>query len=589
MKMKRRLTLRFILHSAIAGLSVLLITAVTVFWVLQQLAEVHLSDNFAEFGLEQLMETSVLGEDGITFDPKLLAQVKHNNGWLQSLDESGRVERSYNTPADVPGQYLPGELMAYWRMEEEFPYEIYLWIQEKHGRMYTLLYGEPKVIQPLLQEVSRVDSSYTDGRLKLPEGTESRIKALGGYVQLLDGEGRELASLFRPESVPAAYHVQELALRSEYTERYGYRMLFTYDKETGRTWLIGLQAAMNRASSQDTFVSAEMRIVLTGIAGMLAAILLVFALQSFLNAHRFGAPMLHMLDWLDSLGRRSYEEPADRKGRPHSRQRSGRWKRRYHTFADVLLSVEKLSGILRRDEELHRETETLREEWITGITHDLKTPLSSIKGYAHLLAEENYEWSTEEVRKFSGIMLEKSAHMDALISDLAMTYRLKSGIQAPYTEAVEMNTWLKGALDQAAANPVYGENRIIYQPADKEITVRFYPPWMERVVGNLTANALLHNAPETKLTVALIAQENGGMAVIFRDNGQGMDDHTAVNLFERYYRGGNTASTTKGTGLGMAISKGLVEAMGGAITVVSAPGEGTEIRLVWNNPALGSG
>lgn len=102
MKMKRRLTLRFILHSAIAGLSVLLITAVTVFWVLQQLAEVNLSDNFAEFGLEQLMESSVLGEDGIIFDPKLLAQVKHNNGWLQSLDGSGRVEKSYNTPAGRP-------------------------------------------------------------------------------------------------------------------------------------------------------------------------------------------------------------------------------------------------------------------------------------------------------------------------------------------------------------------------------------------------------------------------------------------------------------------------------------------------------
>lgn len=583
MKLKRRLTFRFVLHSAIAGLSVLLIAAVTVFWVLGRLAEENFSDNFASFGLEQLVESSKLGKDGITFDPELLAQVKVNNGWLQSLDESGKVEKSYNTPSDVPGQYLPGELMAYWRMEQEFPYEIYLWIQEKHGRMYTLLYGEPKVMEPLLQEVAGGRSSYTDGRLKLPEGTEARIEALGGYVQLLNPDGSELASINRPDSVPAAYTVQELALRSEYAERYGYRMMFTYDQDTSRTWVAGLPSGMNRTPSEDSFISAEMRIVLTGIAGMLAAILLVFALLSFLNAHRFGAPMLHMLDWLNSLGRRAYEEPTDRKGRPRSRQPSGRWKRRYHTFADVLLSVEKLSGILLRDEQLQRETEALREEWITGITHDLKTPLSSIKGYAHLLAEETYEWSAEEVRRFSGIMLEKSAHMDVLISDLAMTYRLKSGILVPHTEIVEMNAWLAGALEQAAANPEYGENRMIYRPAEREITLQIYPPWMERVVGNLTANALLHNSPDTVLTVSLVAKEDGGVAVIFRDDGQGMDDHTAENLFERYYRGGDTASTTNGTGLGMAISKGLVEAMGGTITVVSAPGEGTEITLNWNN------
>ncbi|WP_249901303.1 HAMP domain-containing sensor histidine kinase [Paenibacillus sp. PK3_47] len=580
--MKRRLTLRFVLHSAIAGFSVLLIAAVTVFWVLERLAEVNFSDNFASFGLEQLVESSELREDGIRFDPELLNQVKQNHGWLQSLDESGSVEQSYNTPADVPQQYLPGELMAYWRMELDFPYEIYLWMQEKHGRMYTLLYGEPKVIEPLLKEAAAGPFSYEGGRLKLPEGTGSRVKALGGYVQLLDPQGHELASLYRPDTVPAVYTVQELALRTVYTERYGYRMLFRYDEATSLTWVVGLPSGANRTSSEQSFISAEMRIVLTGIAGMLAAILLVFALLAFLNAHRFGAPMLHMLDWLDSLGRRAYAEPADRKGRPRSRQQSGRWKRRYHTFADVLLSVEKLSGILRRDEELRRETETLREEWITGITHDLKTPLSSIKGYAHLLAEETYDWSAEEVRKFSGIMLEKSAHMDLLISDLAMTYRLKSGIRAPHLEAVEMNAWLAGALEQAAANPGYGENRIICQPADKEIILQIYPPWMERVVGNLTANALLHNSPDTRLTVTLAMQDNGGIAIIFRDNGQGMDEHTAANLFERYYRGGDTASTANGTGLGMAISKGLVEAMGGTINVVSAPGEGTEIILGWN-------
>lgn len=582
MRMKRRLTLRFVLHSAIAGLVVLLIAAITVFWVLMRLSEISLSDNFASVGLERLVESSEFGADGMIFDAKLLEQVKHNNGWLQSLDESGVVEKSYNTPADVPAQYHPGELAAYWKQQLDFPYDVYLWIQEKQGRLYTLLYGVPKVLEPLLQAVSEESSSYAAGGLLLPVKTVSQVQALGGYVQLLNPEGREVAAFNRPDTVPAHYTVQELALRSMYAERYDYRIAFDYDEETGQTWVVGLPNEAASPSGQDSIISAEMRIVLTGIAGMLWATLLIFALLSFLNAHRFGAPMFHMLAWLDSLGRGAYDEPVDRKGRPRSRLNSGKWRRRYATFADVMLSMDQLSGILRRDEERRRQTESLREEWISGITHDLKTPLSSIKGYSHLLAEDTYDWSSEEVRKFSAIMLEKSAHMDTLISDLAMTYRLRSGIHVPQTGLVEMRAWLGNALEQAAANPEYGEGRILYHPPAEEITASIYQPWMERVVGNLTANALLHNSPDTQLTVTLSAKEGGGMVIRFHDNGQGMDEQAMDNLFERYYRGGDTASTTSGSGLGMAISKGLVEAMGGQITVSSVLGQGTEIRLSWD-------
>lgn len=585
MKMKRRLTLRFVLHSAIAGLVVLLIAAITVMWVLLRLSEISLTDNFVSVGLERLIESSEFGADGIIFDPKLLEQVKQNKGWLQSLDENGKVEKSYNTPSDVPEQYNPGELAAYWQQKQSFPYDVYLWIQEKHGKMYTLLYGVPEVLKPLLQAVSEEPFSYAEGRLLLSAKTESRIQGLGGYVQLLNPEGSEVAAFNRPDSAPAKYTVQELALRSKYAGRYGYRMAFDYNEDTGQTWVVSLPNDAAKSPDKAPLISAEMRIVLTGIAGMLGATLLIFALLSFLNARRFGAPMFHMLAWLDLLGQGAYDEPVDRKGRPRSRLKSGKWKRRYSIFADVMLSLDQLTGILRRDEERRRRTETLREEWITGITHDLKTPLSSIKGYAHLLAEDTYDWSSEEVRKFSAIMLEKSAHMDTLISDLAITYRLRSGIHVPQTEAVEMRAWLGNALKQAAANPEYGEGRIIYQSPDTEITARIYRPWMERVVGNLTANALLHNSSDTQLTVMLGAMDTGGLVIIFRDNGQGMDEQTAENLFERYYRGGDTASTTNGSGLGMAISKGLVEAMGGQITVSSAPGKGTEIRLIWDGLA----
>jgi two-component system OmpR family sensor kinase len=114
----------------------------------------------------------------------------------------------------------------------------------------------------------------------------------------------------------------------------------------------------------------------------------------------------------------------------------------------------------------------------------------------------------EEVRKFSSSMLDKSAHMDMLINDLAMTYRLKTGVRPPEAEEVDLNRGLRGALEQAAANPEYGRERIVFNESHTAVVVNLYTPWLEWVVNNLTANSLLHNPPDTVLTVSIWADED---------------------------------------------------------------------------------
>ncbi|WP_340009298.1 HAMP domain-containing sensor histidine kinase [Paenibacillus sp. FSL K6-0276] len=583
MNIKRRLTLKFVLQLAITGVLVLSISAVTLTWILLRFLDISLTRDFANVGLEQLMESSKIDENGIQFSPSLLEQVKKNKGWLQSLNEDGLVESAYNTPNDVPKQYGPGELVAYWTGAQPFPYHLALWIQEKEGKQFTLVYGAPNILDPLLKKVS--EASFTDakGEPVLPEDLEKEIKDAQTFVQLIDSSGKEMLSYNRPNMIPTEYSVQELALRTMYSDRYGYHVLSSFDKESGHTWIIGEPNIKGTDPGKTVRVPEEVKVVIVGSSAMLIALLIAFVLLSLWQAHRFGAPMLHMLVWLDSIGNAIYTEPTDRKGLRRSRTAALKWRRRYRVFADVMVSIEKLSATLKRDQIMREETESLREEWIAGVTHDLKTPLSSITGYAHLLTEPSYDWSKEEVRKFTTTMLDKSAHMDMLISDLAMTYRLKSGIKPPETMEVELNAWLKQALDQAAANPSYGKQRIVFQPAQTAVRAQLYTPWLERVVNNLTANALLHNPPDTKLTVSLIHKDrDSGFIIQFADDGDGMDEETMIRLFERYYRGTDTASTSNGSGLGMAISKGLIECMGGQIIVESHVGKGTVIKLIWS-------
>lgn len=583
MNMKRRLALQFTAQLAITGIIVLLIAAICLIWVFRQLNEISFSRDFASVGLERLVESSQLGPDGIRFDPELLEKVKQNNGWIQSLAENGQVEHSYNTPADVPKYYAPGELIDYWMKKKEFPYHLYLWIQEKDGKLFTLIYGVHDELAPLLNSVLTHAKINLAGELELPENIASKITEQNGYVQLLDSQGRELASYNKPSTNASHYTIPELALRTMYSERYGMELSSVYDEETGRTWLISLPNQLGRNTGEGMLLSPEGKVLFIGISSLIIALIIVFIVQSLWNAHRFGGPMLHMLSWLDSLGKADYKEPVDRNGIARSRTKSGGWRSRYRVFMDIMLSTNKLSDTLKRDQELRMKNNSLREEWITGITHDMKTPLSSIKGYAHMLSEERYEWTAEQVRAFSQIMLEKSAHMDELINDLALTYRMNADVKPPKGDQLELNQWLQEVLKQAADTPPFDKSRMRFERAETDIIVVMHAPWLKRVVMNLAANALLHNPPDTILTISILAGEDGkGMGINFSDNGNGMDAYTADRLFDRYYRGTDTSSSIDGSGLGMAISKGLVESMGGQILVETSLGKGTTIRLIWD-------
>ncbi|GKU76183.1 HAMP domain-containing sensor histidine kinase [Paenibacillus sp. L3-i20] len=585
MNMKHRLTIRFILQLALAGVVTLLLGLISFFWIMTKLSDIDSSRIFPspELGVK-IIESSTVTKEGIQYDAELLKQVKQNNGWLQSLDEDGKVVQSFNTPSDVPKSYLPGQFVSYFTKKNSFPYHVYFWVKERDGQIFSIVYGVRDELGTLLTKVATEGSVSSKEGLKLPAGVAEQVKALGGYIQLLDSNGMELASFNKPDSVVNNYTLQDLSLRVVYQEQYGFRIDSSYNEETGLTWLVALPYSNGSNDGKGTQMKEETKVLLIGIGSTFLALMVIFILLSLWNAHRFGGPMLHMLAWLDSLGKSNYEEPRDRKGITRSRTRKGRWRSRYRVFSDVMDSIQTLSATLLRDDELRKQNNNYREEWISGITHDLKTPLSSIKGYAHMLSEDNYEWSPKEVRKFSRIMLEKSAHMDSLINDLAMTYRLSAGVEAPKGDRIELNDWLRSSLEQVAMNPSFDRSRILFVPANKDVMVQLYTPWLERVVMNIVANALLHNPPQTLLTVSLLEpMDQKGMTITFSDNGKGMDELSASRLFDRYYRGTDTSSMLEGSGLGMAISRGLVEAMGGEITVDTALGKGTTIRLIWSS------
>lgn len=579
MSIRRKLMTRFIGMLTGTVILIILLGAIATIWVLHKVNEVNLVDDFANNGLDQLINTAeIMPDNTIRYDPALLKQVDKNQGWLQVLDEKGHVIDDYHVPSDVPNHYKPGELIAYWQGDKPFPYQLAMLIREKDGKSFTLLYGERNAAQSLLDEV-RPKLSYESGKLTVKPAEQEAIRKADGYIQILNPYGKEIDSYNKPDvGVPSQYSIQDLVLQVRYPNRSGISVATWYDNQNETTWMVSVRIDSTVVEKQNPYAF----ILEPALIVLILSIVALLSLLALWYANRFGAPMLHMLQWLQRLEQGQYAEPTGASGIPRSQRSNGKWKRKYQVYGDVLHSMQALSRTLKQDEELRKQTDSLREEWIAGITHDLKTPLSSIQGYAHMLETDKYTWTTEEVREFAGIMIDKSMYMDRLVNDLAMTYRLRSGGYQPKVARTDVNTLLRNLLQRAERNPAYGEGRIVFQSADTPVYGLVHAPSFERIVDNLTANALLHNPPESVLVVRVDAGEcDGEFTIEFADNGRGMTPETVWKLFERYYRGTDTGTSDVGSGLGMAVTRGLIEAMKGRIEVSSTPGEGTTIRLIW--------
>ncbi|GIP35280.1 sensor histidine kinase KdpD [Paenibacillus sp. J2TS4] len=579
MDVRKRLILQFILQLVFVGAVLIGLMVGMIYYLADQMTEMEMRREFAKAGLPKLVESMEMKEGTFQFDENLLDRVKQSGGWLQTLDEEGQVITSHFTPANVPDRYNPGELVDYWMGKKPFPYSLYIWIQVKGGTTYTLLYGVKPEGGELVQSLTE-QAAFSDGKILIPDDMEQTLKAKHGWVQVLDEQGDEVASLYKPSEALTHYTLKDLIFGSFSTFSDSYRLWSNYEEKTGLTWVVGLPVFEEEGTVQPPFVfGSEGQLLLFGFALFLAAVLLLFGVLSFWYGHRFGTPILHMIRWLQSLGSGVYEEPLDHQGLPRSRRPSGKLKRRYRLYTDVVQMLNGLTETLKRNNEIRTNLEKSREEWIAGVSHDLKTPLSSIKGYAHMLESEQYDWSVAEIREFAGVIKDKADYMDELIADLSMTYRLKNGALPLKMEQTEMNEFIRGTVISFQNDPGFRQANICFRDAGKPIDYRVDVHWFRRILDNLLANALLHNPAGTQVEVSLNAVAKSGFTITVSDNGEGMDEDEIKNLFERYYRGTNTEGASRGTGLGLAIAKHLVHEHGGTIEAESGPGAGVTIRM----------
>ena len=227
------------------------------------------------------------------------------------------------------------------------------------------------------------------------------------------------------------------------------------------------------------------------------------------------------------------------------------------------LSVERAR--LRREAmeaEILRRTDELKNALLNAVSHDLRTPLASIVASASSLRRQDIAWTAEDKQEFATAIEEEALRLNQIVGNLLDLSRVEGGTLRPEKGWYDLGELIDGVLDRL--RPLLAQHRVTVDVPDDLPPVLLDYVEIDQVLSNLLENAAKYTPPGTE--IALSARREGNLlAVEVADRGPGCPPEALPRLFDPFYRVDKRGPRPAGTGLGLAVAKGLVEAHGGRI------------------------
>jgi two-component system, OmpR family, sensor histidine kinase KdpD len=214
------------------------------------------------------------------------------------------------------------------------------------------------------------------------------------------------------------------------------------------------------------------------------------------------------------------------------------------------------------------ETDRLRTALLRAVSHDLRSPLASIKASVTSLLQGDVAWSPLEEREFLSTIDEETDRLNGVIGNLLDAGRLEVGAVQPAARPVAIDDVVASALASISG---LGTAVAVDVPADLPL-VRADPALLERALANLITNAD-HASPEDGMIDVSAYTASGVVELRVIDHGSGLPDPQRAQMFMPFQRLGDSG-TSDGVGLGLAVAKGLIEAMNGQLAAQDTPGGG---------------
>jgi two-component system sensor histidine kinase KdpD len=228
--------------------------------------------------------------------------------------------------------------------------------------------------------------------------------------------------------------------------------------------------------------------------------------------------------------------------------------------------------------EIARQADALKSALLDAVSHDLRTPLASIRATAGALVDPDVPPSLAAVRA-AGVAIEvETTRLDRLVRDVLDLSRIEGGALRPTLEALDLGDAVEPVVERL--RPLLGDRPVrIDLPGDLP-PIRGDAALIDSIVANLIENAARY-APGPAAVAVSAERLDGAVALIVDDGGPGVSAAAHGRLFDKFFRvDAPRASSRRGLGIGLAVVRGLAEAMGGSVAAETSPLGGLRIRVI---------
>ncbi len=297
------------------------------------------------------------------------------------------------------------------------------------------------------------------------------------------------------------------------------------------------------------------------IAGVMLSVIIVFAaacsvIDYFRRRYTIDKPVRKILDATDRIAAGDFSVRLDIR-HPINR---------YDEYDHIMENLNKMAAELSR-------TEVLHTDFISNVSHEIKTPLAVIQNYAASLQSKDLDGQTRI--KYAKTLMNASKKLTALITNILKLNKLENReINGEYEKFDLTESLAETVLDFEDA--IESKGLELDCDLDDGVVVESLPSYLELVWNNLLSNAVKFTE-SGKISVSL-KSENGKAVVKISDTGCGISSETGKRIFEKFYQG-DTSHTQEGNGLGLALVKKVIDVIGGTIAVNSEVGKGTTFTV----------
>lgn len=456
------------------------------------------------------------------FNKLNLKEITGEDGTIEILDENYNL--IYSLGKDINKEkYNEDEINAIPNYRKDDTYlNIYDYYSE-NGESYKLIIAE---------------SYYSEGVISNP------LKSTSKWFKVLD---KNLNVILESDNAPAKknYTEKEIIYMRGYYNNGLFIEKYQYINNDGikRTAIIKSRELYTNSFFKKMNILTKIDFVVFGIAYIILVVIFVFVLRS-----KFYEPLEKLNKAMELLTEGKRKKPVDYSG-PRE-------------FVDICDRFNIMVSKLEDSENQRKKLMNDKERMMADISHDLKTPITSIQGYAKALSDGII--ADEDKDKYIKIIYEKSKKLTELINIFHEYSKLEHPDFNLIFEKVDLSEYLRAYIALKYEDIVESGFNIEVDIPEEEMEIKIDKVQLQRVFDNILGNSIKHNEKGTNIYVSL-KEKNDIYEIIIADDGKGISKDIANNIFEAFTVGDESRNSKQGSGLGLAIAKTIVDLHGGTI------------------------